>query len=122
MDANKVKVIGRNIESSIKKYGLNIKAQYINNYRVVALLDNDRIYLWLRLYENGDKFNADISTIELADDLRRKGIFETLCYRLYKCKYIDKIRITGVCSTEMKRWCRKHKLKEVSPMDYLVKF
>lgn len=122
MNTDKIRVIGKNIEDSLKKYGINIRVQYLNNNKVIALQDNDRIYLWLRLYTNGDKFNADISTIELAEDLRRRGIFNTLCYRLYKCKYIDRLRITGVCSPEMQGWCFKHKLKEENPMDYLVKF
>lgn len=118
-----VKVIGRNIEESLRKCGINSKVQYVNNNKVIEIQDNN-IVLWLRLYayNNSDKLNADISTIEIAPELRRNGIFETMCRRLKNCKYIDKLRITGVCTPEMNNWCRKHNLKEINPMDYLVVF
>ena len=118
-----VRVIGKNIEDSLRKYGINSKVEYVNNNKVIAIQD-DKIMLWLRLYAYGcnDKLNADISTIEISPELRRRGTFETMCRRLKNCKYIDKLRITGVCTPEMNNWCKKHGLKEINPMDYLVEF
>ncbi len=118
-----VRVIGKNVEDSLRKCGINSKVEYVNNNKVIAIQDN-KIILWLRLYTYGcnDKLNADISTIELSPELRRRGTFETICRRLKNCKYIDKLRITGVCTPEMNNWCKKHGLKEVNPMDYLVEF
>lgn len=114
-----VRVIGKNIKDSLKLYGINIDINYVNNYRTIEVRD-ENMQLWLRLYVNGDKFNADISTIELAYDIRRMGIFDTLCKRLKNCKYIDVLKITGVCTPEMRNWCNKHKLKEVSMCDFVV--
>lgn len=108
--------------SLIAATGLGIKIEYENNYRVIAI-HNDSIELWLRLYPGeDDKYNADISTIEFDESIRRKGLFEFMCRRLKKCTYIDKLKITSVCTDEMRNWCNKHKLEEVSPSDYLVEF
>ena len=108
--------------SLIAGTGLDIKIEYENNYRVIAI-HNDSIELWLRLYPGeDDKYDADISTIQFDESLRRKGLFEFMCRRLKKCTYIDKFKITSVCTDEMRNWCKKHKLEEVSPSDYLVEF
>lgn len=120
-DINSIKVIGKNIEDSFKKHGVIVKVNYVNNYKVIAIQDN-HVNLWLRLYPCGNKLNADISTIEFTDSLRDKDIFTTMCKRLKNCKYIENLRVTGVCTPEMQSWCRKYHLKEVNPYDYLIKF
>lgn len=118
----KVKVIGRNIRDSFKQHGIDVKIQYTNNYKVIAIDDKRGIQLWLRLYPSGDQINADISTIELPVEIRRKDIFNTMCKRLKNSKYINHLRITGVCTPEMMNFCKKHNFKEISPSDFLVDF
>lgn len=122
-DIDKVKAIGEDVKTAlIAETGLDIKIKYANDYRVIAI-QNDSIELWLRLYPGeNDKYNADISTIWFDESLRRKGLFEFMCRGLKKCQYINKLKITSVCTYEMRNWCEKHKLEEVSPSDYLVEF
>lgn len=128
MDMHSVNTIKNNIKTSLTRCELNVTSEIVNFGMSISIDGNscdnynEKFTLWVRLYEcNNGIYIVDISKIQLPYSKRRKGIFEFMFKRLAKCKYVAEIRITSVCTVEMKSWCLKHKLNEVSKYNYVYK-
>ena len=117
MDLHAVKTIKRNIEKSLEQYKIRYESMLENNAKCISIVnytdgnDDEHLYLWIRLLPmNDEKYVVDISNIIIPKSKRNKHVFSTLYSRLSKCKYVGRIQITSVCTTEMDIWCKKHKL------------
>lgn len=106
-------VYDRNIKS-INVSGANFNrcieasAEYIDKQCIC-----DELTLWIRLIQLPYfKYTVDISSISIPEKLRRKGLMTELYTKLIKLDEVECIRITSVCTNEMKQWCRKMGLKD----------
>lgn len=113
-DIEKIKKI---IKKTLNKHKIKADITSCNNYRAI-MVSNDtededsHIYMWIRLISIPDTacYTVDIANISLPKNKRRTGVFTDLYNELNKCKYVEKIRIISVCTSEMKNWCLKYKL------------
>ena len=118
---NNIKVIQRSIKKSLDRHHIKYKSALQNNHKCIQFVGDD-LYIWIRLTPCiNDKYIVDISTIQLPLNKRRQHVFEDMFNRLSKCKYVEKIMITSVCTIEMKNWCEKHKLYKLDYNNYVNK-
>jgi hypothetical protein len=81
--------------------------------------NKEALYLWLRLLPSkDDKYIVDVSNIILPSSKRNCGAFQIMYNRLKRCKYVTTVRIVGVCTDEMYKWCKKNNLIEFEMSSY----
>lgn len=122
-DEYKIKVICNNLQKSFKDYDINCKIQVMNNGNVIQITGRRNLFFWIRLYydNKNDKYIVDLNNVMLPEKLRGKHIFTHIFDRLKNCKYVEEIRITSVCTEDMKNWCMSHKLLYNGYSDYSLK-
>lgn len=118
-----VRVIANNIKRSLQRNNLECTVTIENGCKCIAINNDnhsldENLYIWIRLIPVEDKYIVDISNIYLPIKSRHKGVFTNIFYTLKRCKYVDSIKITSVCSIEMNNWCNKNKLKSVGSSTY----
>jgi hypothetical protein len=75
------------------------------------------LFIWVRLLYY-DKFIVDISNICLPEYIRRKGVLTNIINDLMKLDNVLEVKISGVSTEEMFRFCKKMNMKQVSQGDY----
>lgn len=84
---------------------------YSNAVRIYGKRLNTNIYIRLETYSNlTSKVVINISSVEIDEKYRRQGVFTNFIKRIAQEKYIGAIKIGGVCSPEMYKWCMKYGL------------
>lgn len=97
------------IDNCLRKQGLNLNVHPANFDRCIEVREPE-LTLWIRLLPIENKYRVGISTVELRQDLQRRGIFTKLYKSLCSCDVVEKVCIESVCSQEMLNWCSKNKL------------
>jgi len=121
--------IAEAIRKVMDKHNIKNITEPVNYYRTIKVSNSatkpeNNLYIWIRLLYNKtiSKYIAEISNIEIPVKSRQKGVFTDLYKSLLNCKLIDEVRITSVCTREMKNWCDKHRLKSYNAgTDYTSK-
>lgn len=111
-----MKNIRQLIEDTLKTFDIKCDVTLENFYKCIAVNFkhgySDRI--WIRfLITKNDKFIADLNTIELPEEHRRKGVLTSIYKVLNDYSEIEKVKITSVLTVEMKNWCIKNGLKSL---------
>lgn len=122
-DMDKIDVIKKNIEFSLHKYNINFLIEIQNYGKCIAVSGFD-MYIWIRLLPSREdgKYIVEFSSVQMPTNSRRQGMFTSIFNRLKNCKYVDTIRITGVCSSAMFNWCQKNKLTQNSFGDFYTRY
>lgn len=88
--------------------GVTMRVTLENLNKVVSIEDDRGTRIWIRLMPIGDKLSLDFSAVEFASELRRKGLFESLCGVVKDKDYIGEAVISNVCTNEMTCYVKKH--------------
>lgn len=119
---HKVETIANNIKKSFNSFNILYELEIVNNYRCIQVNGPEDLFFWVRLMydSNTGKYIVDFNNIVLPERYRGKHVFSTIFFRVARCKYVEKVIISSVCTDRMKRWCKSHKLTEYNYNDYYL--
>ena len=117
-DLISINKISKNIKLSLRLKGIKSDSQIVNSNNSILIncvkgKNANQLFIWIKVYKKCDKYILDISHVILPINKRKKRVFELIYKRLLKCRLVDKIIISSVCSIDMKNWCLKHKLIDI---------
>lgn len=114
---NNILMYAENILNSIIKifeeYDVIVSGRVEYSGRAVLVEDEYGTRIWIRLsdYRNINKVRVEFSTVEIRDDIRRKGVFSKICNMIKEKDYVEHAVISNVCTPEMSKFCKKNKLE-----------
>lgn len=100
--------VADHINKILIKYNIITTVEYKGTS--IKVVDNEGTYMWIRVMLADGKLRLQMSTIQLREELRRKGIFTEIFNKLKDLEYVYVIDITGVCTEEMMNWVTKNGL------------
>lgn len=120
---HKVKTIANNVKKSFNSFNILYELEIVNNYRCIQVTGPENLFFWIRLMYNSNtgKYIVDFNNITLPERYRVKHVFSTIFFRVAKCKYVEEVRITSVCTERMKKWCEYHNLEYLGDCNYRLK-
>lgn len=64
--------------------------------------------IWIRLESWGNNYIVNISSVELAKHIRRKGYFTATMKNIASLNFVTGLKIGGVSTKPMLAWCNKY--------------
>lgn len=101
---------------TVENFGMCIK---VSNEDIIFDMD-DLMFVWVRTMPVKKKYIVEIATIQLPEQVRRRGTLTEIFNKLKKLSIISEIRITGVSTEPMRRFCKKHDMKTINMYDYYL--
>lgn len=64
--------------------------------------------IWIRLESWGNNYIVNVSSIELAKHIRRKGYFTAMMKSIASLNFVTGLKVGGVSTKQMLAWCNKY--------------